>query len=298
MSAMLIVDAFGSISPIPERVAPDEDGVLPEPENPLDGYLWGVFRHRSELMRWSSGESQGKPFLWAVHEAELTFHQEESRIGWAQVGLDVGPVVAGSLDPSTPIYVDGPFPEQDRSSTPGFAAPYPMPDVPATDPAVAIPPLIQCTDDAIHWFGDVELSALQVTGVDVSRTMRPHKFDSPSVDYWFHDQPHTPAVVTFAADNWDDRTGSAVADEILRWNTHAFEFGSLVPVPEDYIPRPEMAFIEWATEAANLGLTVALVEWDTSLIGSIIASVFDVTLSLDPAPQHLAVRVTRTEETL
>ena len=297
MSATLIVDAFGSISPIPERVAPDEDRVFPEPENPLEGYLWGVFRHRSELMRWSSGESQGKPLLWAVHEAELTFHQEESRIGWAQVGLDVGPAVAGSLDPSTPTDIDGPFPEQHRSSTSGFAA-YPMPDFPATDPAVAIPPLIQCTDDAIRWFGDVELSALQVTGVHLSRTMRPHKFDSPSVDYWFHGQPNIPAVVTFAADHWDDRAGSAVADEIRRWNTRSFEFGSLVPVPEEYVPRPELAFIEWATEAANLGITVALVEWDTGLISSIIARVFDLVLSLDPAPRHLAVRVTRTNGTL
>lgn len=42
MSATLSVDAFGSIAPIPERVAPDEDGVWPEPENPLDGWIVDV----------------------------------------------------------------------------------------------------------------------------------------------------------------------------------------------------------------------------------------------------------------
>ena len=295
MSAMLIVDAFGSISPIPERIAPEEDAVFPEPENPLDGYLWGVFRHRSELMRWSSNESQGKPFLWAVHEAELTFHQEESRIGWAQVGLDIDSGIAEFVDRST--LDEGPPPGVDLSSADW--APYPMPDAgPPTDPAVAIPPLVQCTDDAIRWFGDVELSALQVTGAGVSRTMRPHKFESPSVDYWFHDQPNIPAVVTFATDSWDDRASAALADEIRQWSTRSFEFGSLAPVPEEYIPRPEMAGVEWATDAASRGIMVALVEWDTILISAIIARVFDLVLSLDPAPQHLAVRVTRLEEPL
>lgn len=295
MSATLIVDVFGNISPIPELVAPDSE-FIPDPDNPLDGYLWGVFRPRSELMGWSGGEDQGKPFLWVVHEAELTFHQEESRIGWTQVGLDVGPVVAGSLDPSTPIYVDGPFPKQDRSPA-GWSA-FPMPDVPSTDPAVAIPPLVQCTTDAIRWFGDTDMSALQVTGIDVSSTKRPHEFQFASVLHWFHaprSKPHTRAVVTVSADRWNDRMASALADDIGQWNSGSFEFGPLITVPEAHIPRPDMAFTEWSSAVSNLGLPVSMARWDASSIGWIIARIFDLALALDRAPTNLAVRVTRSE---
>ena len=58
MSATLFVDAFEHLIPIPERVAPDPE-FTPDPENPLDGFLWSTFRNRSEHMRWSIQEGTG-----------------------------------------------------------------------------------------------------------------------------------------------------------------------------------------------------------------------------------------------
>ena len=249
-------------------------------------------------MGWSGGESEGKPLLWAVHEAELTYHVEESRIGWAQVGLDVGSGITEIGDRST--LDEGPPAGVDLSSA-DWAA-YPMPDAgPATDPAVAIPPLIQCVDDSLRWFGETELSALQVTGFNVSRTKRPYEFDSIDALSWFRAPSsalNIPAVVTFAADRWDDRMAAAVADEVRQWNTGSFEFGSLVPVPGDYISRPEWMGVGWATDASNLGIPVSMAEWSASSIGWIIARAFDLTLSLDAAPANVAVRVTRLDEPL
>ena len=84
----LYVDAFGHLDPIPERVAPDSE-YRPDPENPLDGYLWAAFLNRSVQMRWSTAGSAGTSRVWDVEEAELTYHLGSSRIGFAQVGLEV-----------------------------------------------------------------------------------------------------------------------------------------------------------------------------------------------------------------
>ncbi len=84
MSATLFVDAFGRFDPIPERVAPD-----PDSPNEVYEHLWSTFLNRSAQMRWSTAGSAGTSRVWDVEEAELTFHLGSSRIGFAQVGLEV-----------------------------------------------------------------------------------------------------------------------------------------------------------------------------------------------------------------
>ncbi len=74
---------------------------------------------------------------------------------------------------------------------------------PPTDSVIAIPPLVQCVDDALRWFGETEVSAYQVTA--------------------------------------------------------------------------------------------SMPEWSPATAGWLIAKLFEAALSLDPAPQHLAVRATRTD---
>ena len=298
MSATLIVDLLGHLSPIPERVAPADATASPDQEADLDGYLWGVFLPRSELMGWSNSRFDGTATLWNVEEAELTYHLEESQIGFAQVGLDVGPRIAGTLDPSTPIYVDGPFPERpDPNAAEGaHFAPFPMPEVPSTDPAVAIPPLIQCVDDSLRWFGETEVSAFQVTGLDVSRTTQPYPFAFVSVLNWFDvgaEQSRPRAVVTVAADQWDDRIAAEVVAAIQQTNTGSFRIGPLTSAPEGYDAGPEMAFMQWIR--GESGIAISMPEWSPSAVGWVIARVFDAVLSRDPAPQNLSVRLTRTD---
>ena len=86
MHPTLFVDAFGRLVPIPERVAPE-----PESHMETKDHLWGTFRNRSEHMRWSAREGTKPSRLWKVEEAELTYHLESSRIGFAQIGLHVNP---------------------------------------------------------------------------------------------------------------------------------------------------------------------------------------------------------------
>ena len=290
--ATLIVDAFGRLSPIPERVAPDEPSASPDQDVDLDGYLWGVFLPRSELMGWSNSRLDGTATLWNVEEAELTYHVEDYRIGWAQVGLDVRPTIDATEASSQPTLSDEEIAKLDPSE--GDWAPFPIPDAgPATDPSVAIPPLIQCVDDSIRWFGKTEISAIQVTGLDVSRTKQPYAFAFFSVLNWFNvgADSRARAVVTVAADQWDARSLAEVVSVIQQTNTGAFAFGPLVATPGEHAAGPEMRWIQWAR--VDQGVAVSMPEWSPAAVGWVIARVFDAVLARDSAPQNLSVRVTR-----
>lgn len=203
MPATLFVDAFGRLIPIPERIAPDPE-YIPDPENPLDGYLWSAFRNRSEHMTWSIQEGTGTSHLWNVEEAELTYHLEESRIGFAQVGLEVNP--ATPLMPAALLIDEEPPPDVDLSQ--GHWAPVPTLDDagPPTNPVIAISPLIQCLDDSLRWFGETEISAYQATGIDLQP--EPNQYRLSSLLGWFSvviPRAMTPAVVTMASTQPGDR---------------------------------------------------------------------------------------------
>ncbi len=292
MNPTLLVDAFGRLDPIPERVAPDPD-YRPDPENPLDGYLWSAFRSRSEHMRWSTREGTDPPGLWYVHEAELTYHLEPSRIGFAQVGIDV--------NPATPDYERmrelEPPPDFDPSTvdpSQGHWAAIPTLDDagPPTDPAIAISPLIQCLDDAIRWFGAAEISAYQVTGYDLQP--RPIDHVLGSVLAWFSvplPSEITPATITMAPSHRADVLVAEVLDGIQGTGHHFFEFGPLVNAPKEYVAGLDRGWL--GMKQGPSGIAVSLPEWSTAAVGWVIARVFDAALSMDSAPHELSVRVTR-----
>ena len=93
--------------------------------------LHSVFRERAELMSWAA-TSNDRPLLWSMEEAEITADTEPDRIGWVQVGLDIGPFEALST-PTNPV--------------PGWAA-LPMRRR-STKPAMALPALVQCLSDSL-----------------------------------------------------------------------------------------------------------------------------------------------------
>ena len=283
MDPTLYVDAFGRLIPIPERVAPDPE--YPS-EHELDGYLWGAFRNRSEHMGWSAREGTEPPRLWNVEEAELTYHLEPQRIGFAQVGLGVNP----------PTYVDVP----DNSPPPGTDlsqfAPASLPTLddggPPTDPAVAIAPLIQCLDDSIRWFGETEVTAYQVTGNDLPPGESERR--RGSVLGWF-DTPveanATSAIVTLASSRGGDNLVSELFGLTHGVGHDFFTIGPLVDAPEDVA-----AGLNWKWQGltrGEAGIAVSLPEWSTAAAGWLIAVAFEAALSLEQAPHSLSVRVSR-----
>ena len=74
----LFLEAFGQLSPGTNLIDAEEED------------LYSVFRARAELMGWSTTSNRRRPMLWGMNEAELTAGTDASRIGWVQVGLDVG----------------------------------------------------------------------------------------------------------------------------------------------------------------------------------------------------------------
>ena len=292
MNPTLLADAFGRLRPIPERVAPDPESPLPD----LEGYLWGAFRNRSEQMRWSTREGSEAPGLWHVHEAELTYHLDGSRIGFAQVGLDVNPATADfermrELEPPPDFDPS----KMDPSQWQPAAVPTLDDAGPPTDPAVAISPLIQCLDDSLRWFGETQISAYQVTGYDLQPAPDDHVLGS--VLGWFSvalPGAKTDAVVTIASTPRGDRLVPEVSDVFdgiqgtgFRW----FEIGPLIDAPPDCAAGLDWGWLGLARD--RRGTAVSLPEWSTAAAGWLIAQVFNAALALDSAPENLSVRLTR-----
>ena len=129
MSQTLFLEAFGQLSRDTSLA-----GIVSEAEEDL----YSVFNARANLMSWATTASHRRRVeIWDMNEAELTAGTDASRIGWVQVGL--GEVVEpGTLELPTPI--------------PGFAA-LPVVRHSAVEPPMALPPLVQCFDDALRRFG-------------------------------------------------------------------------------------------------------------------------------------------------
>ena len=225
-----------------------------------------------------------------MNEAELTNEDDGPRIGFAQVGLDVGW--------NTDI-VDWSELEPPRLSNRRGGKPAPFPDPPNHPRPLTrcwqSRPLIQCLDDSLRWFGEAEVAAAQVTAIDTERRQRSYLDQLVSVHNWFNigtaiERPR--ALGTVAADQWDESKEADVVDAIQETNTGSFEIGSLIPAPAEYAAGPDWAWPQFAR--TNMGLDVSMPEWSPSTVGWVVARLFDAALSLDPAPQALSVRVTRT----
>ena len=291
----LIVEVFGGMFPYADRVGPY-----------AEGELWGIFMDRSELMGWTTSFSNPGPVLWRIEEGELTFDTDGSQIGFVQVGLDTD-IGASELDPSNPahpshepVLTEAEVAELDEFELANAGwAPYPEPDRPPhTDPSVAIPPMLQCVDDSLRWFGEIEVSAFQVTGIGVSRTTMPHAFPFVSVPYWFNTtttRPRARAQVTVAADVWNANMAADIAANLRRAHGRLFEIGPLTTAPPEYAAGPDMRSVEWARAEPSQAIAVSLPEWTPSAVGWIIAKLFDATLSHNPDMRNLSVRVTRSE---
>ena len=280
MSSVLFVEAFGQLFQ-----GADLEGIVSEDA----GDLYSVFDTRAESMCWSTAWSsitsaRRRPLLWHMNEAELTAGIDDSRIGYVQVGLDVGDVERTRAPvPSPPVigFRYAPLGVRRRS----------------IEPAVVLPALIQCFDDALRRFGVVELSALQVT----ANFLDPWTQSYPRVTSglnWFNTflRGRAEVLVAFDQELLGGQTEEALVASLRRKNTGSFEFGPVVAVPEQHSVRawvdaPPIYSISPAH--SGLGVSVTLPEWTASAVAWVLAMVIDTARSIEPDVSSFAVRVTR-----
>ena len=273
MSSTLFVEAFGQLS----RDANPKGMILEEEED-----IHSVFRERAKLMGWLT-TPEGHSKLWAMEEAELTDEDDASRIGWVQVGLNVGPFEPIKVLPQAPI-VEGrryeAFGAQQR----------------AGDPVEVLPPLIQCFDDALRRFGTVEVSSFQVTASGMEHCIgNSHRYLS-SVLNWFNVDGKAGADAIVALDQGllRDHDVSTLVTALQRWINGPFEFRSVVDVPDEWrVEVTSSDFLHPVTPQSPQGILVSLPEWTPSTAGWVLANVIDAARALESNTGSFAIRITR-----
>ena len=271
----LFVEAFGQLS----RHANLKGMILEDEED-----LHSVFRERAQLMRWADTSHDRPPKLWAMEEAELTAGDDASRIGWVQVGLNVGPFEQTSVSPSVPPPAIGrryeAFEAQQRAS----------------DPVEVLSALVQCFDDSLRRFGAVEVSGYQVTASGMETCIGNSTWYLVSVLNWFNidGKAGADAIVAFDQALLKDDDVSKLVAGLRRRNNGTFEFRSVVDVPEEcMVEVSTSAFLHPVTPQTNQGVLVSLPEWTPSAAGWVLASVINAARALESDTSSFAIRITR-----
>lgn len=275
MSSTLFLEAFGRLS----------RGVNLTPIVSEEEDLYSVFRARAELMSWSATSTDRRPLLWEMEEAELTAGIDASRIGWVQVGLGVGDFEPAKA-PSVPVlgygwYGYAPLGVRRR----------------AVEPAVLLPALIQCFDDALRRFGVVELSGIQVAASYLEPGTRSYAGYLVSALNWFNTtlNAKADALITFDQEFLGGHTEAELVASLQRKNTGSFEFGPVVAVPEQLQIKAgvESPVRSISPRHSGLGVSVTLPEWTASAVAWALAIVIDTARAGAPDVSNLAVRVVR-----
>ena len=261
----IFLEAFGQLSGMATIDSQEED-------------LHSVFRERAELMSWAAS-SNDRPLLWSMEEAEITVDTDRYRIGWVQVGLDIGPFEALST-PTNPV--------------PGWAA-LPMRRR-STKPAMALPALVQCLSDSLRRFGDVELSGFQVTASYIEANAQSCLWYLVAVLNWFNTdlKAGADAIVAFDQDLLGSHEVSELVATLQQWNTSPFEFRTSAAVPEKYMNKvPVETPYHPVAPQPDIGVLVTMPEWTPSAAGWVLASVVDAAQLIEPDVSNFAIRVTR-----
>ena len=263
----LFLEAFGQLSGLATIDCEEED-------------LYSVFLGRSELMGWGAPSSGERPLLWTMEEAELTADTDPYRVGWAQVGLGVGPLEVR---------------KRQAASRSGWSA---LPVRPrSTDPVLALAPLVQCFNDSLSRFGVVDLSGLQVTAISLEIDAVSRLGYLVSMLNWFNTnlKAKADALVSFDHNLLGDHDVSELVASLQWRNTEKFEFRSAVNVPEQHMVKVSVeAPSHFARrDGSGLGVSITMPEWTPSAAGWVLASVIDAARGIEPDASSFAVRVTR-----
>ena len=232
-----------------------------------------------------------------MYEAGLTADgTDPSLIGWVYVGL-ANPTDLNAVD-------DVVIPEgvPDRTGYTGWATIRMPPQYGEATVGLssALPPLVQCFDDALRRTGATEVSGFQVTcygaHLGSSSGFPGHLTSGLS---WFDasEQAGSNALVTFDRGFLGGHSAVELASNVRRRNTGVFEFGDLLSVSERHrvrvpadTPRPDIPL-----EPLGVGVSVVLPEWTASAVGWTLATLVDVARVMAPETENFAVRLARME---
>ena len=278
----LFLEGFGQLSPATYLFDSEEED------------LYSVSLAHATLMGWCDTSTRRGPLLWGMEEAELTAGTDATRIGFVQVGLKPG--IVGVLEPGSDPSAPRPSPAG-RGGWTGYAK-LPTPrSADAVDPAIVLPPLIQCFDDALRRFGVIELSGLQVTASSLEPSTRSCIGDLVSGLNWFNTTPKARTDALIAVDNelLGGHTEAELFARLQRRNNGSFEFGPVVAVPEQYSIKAgaEYPILSISPVHSGLGLSVTLPEWTASAAGWVLATVIDAARTIAPDVRNFAVRITQ-----
>ena len=157
MTPIVILEAFGELPPT-ELINAERHRERRERATGVTvvGLLHLAFDARAELMGWSTtSSSPSHRSLWNMYEAGLTGDDTDpSLIGWVYVGL------ANPTDLSSVGDVVIPDGIPDRTGYAGWAAIRMPPEYGEATVGLssALPPLVQCLDDALRRIGATEVS--------------------------------------------------------------------------------------------------------------------------------------------
>ncbi len=251
----LFLEAFGQLAGNTDRT-----GILAGKED-----LYIVFDARAVLMGWSSalGTSasahiaapRAHPALWWMHEAELSAGNGGSRIGWVQVGLDMGVEPARVLPALVQCFDDAlrRFGVVELSGLQLTAS-----HLPAGNES-----FVWQLGAGLNWFNTAQGARVE-------------------------------ALIAVDNGLLQGRSASEFVVSLQRMNGRSFEFGPLVPVPVQHsIEVPPEAPIGVALSPAPWGVAVGLPEWSASSAAWVLAAVIDTARAGGVSPRNLAVRLTR-----
>lgn len=302
MPPTFLLEAFGQLSP-----GSNLSGIDSGEER--DGLFHRVFEARAELMSWSTGwDLNRRPLLWNMYDAGLTDETDASLIGWVYGELsslvDINEAVPDLRNLPRITKPEQREPEAIPEGTNAGWATVPMPpryNKTTVEIPLALPPLVQCFDDALRRLGAVEVSGFQATwyGAHLGPSDRSSQGHPVSGVSWFDISPQAAAdaLITFDSRLLGGHTEGDLVTCMRRWRTGAFEFGPPVAGPgqhqvrvPDSSPRPDTPL-----EPSGLGIPVRLPEWTGSAAGWALARVVFAARDLAPDVEDFAVRITRAQ---
>ena len=275
MSSLLVVEAFGQLT---------RDANLRGTISTAEEDLYSVFNARAELMGWSTVSAPRRSPLWGMNEAEITAGIDETRIGWVQVGLNVG-----DLEPTKVP----PVPARGHGYV-GFA-PHGV-SRRAVEPTLVLPALIQCLDDSLRRFGVIELNELEVSAKLFEPRMQSCA-ELVRMLNWFNISPKVriDALIMLDKKFLGGHTENELVANLQRKNTGSFKFGPVVAVPQQYSIKERVGGpVRPAPRSYScLGVSVTLPEWTAGAAGWVLAMVTDAAGDIVPDVRDFAVRIVR-----
>jgi hypothetical protein len=161
------------------------------------------------------------------------------------------------------------------------------------DLCLVLPPLLQCFDDSLRRFGTVELTALQVTGIDFEPNEGSAVSCLISAGNWFNmaRASATDALLAIDSGSLQGRTEAELAASL-----RGMSIGPVVPLPPEHAIEATAGSegtFRRSFQQSGLALAVTLPEWTASAAGQALGFVFEELRFGRPEVRDFRLRVAR-----